>query len=280
MSKPRLIIPDHIKPYIVAQHCDDFPIERYYKNKQVDQIIESIEDTRRTAAEMNKLGINYMNSTLLYSVPGTGKTTLGKYIAYVFDKDFIYLDFAKLFSGSTGTVTAILADIFDFAQESDCIFMIDEIDCISPKRGMDNQSLSIDKNLLTAVIMQQLDKMRSEKTKCIILGATNRREIMDDALFSRFSVAVELRPLNNQEKEEYILKYLGNVNYEYQGKKGIPYDIKNIREYCAATTSIRQRNVESDMNRCIALWVKNGKRNFYLEHIREQAWKSTTHHLT
>ena len=186
MSKPRLIIPDHIKPYIVAQHCDDFPIERYYKNKQVDQIIESIEDTRRTAAEMNKLGINYMNSTLLYSVPGTGKTTLGKYIAYVFDKDFIYLDFAKLFSGSTGTVTAILADIFDFAQESDCIFMIDEIDCISQKRGMDNQSLSIDKNLLTAVIMQQLDKMRSEKTKCIILGATNRREIMDDALLVDF----------------------------------------------------------------------------------------------
>lgn len=270
MAETRLNIPSHIRPYIVAQNCSDFPVERYYKNAQVDEIIASIKNTRKVAKEMNAMGINYMNSTLMYSVPGTGKTTLGKYIAYVFDKDFIYLDFAKLFSGSTGTVTSIIADIFDFAQQADCIFMIDEIDCISQKRGMDNQSLSVDKNLMTAVIMQQLDKLRSGNTKCIVLGATNRREIMDDALFSRFSVAVELKPLNNKEKEEYICMYLRNVNYKgADGKKGIPYDIQNIREYCARNNSVRQRNVESDMNRCISKWIMNGKKNFLLEHIRE-----------
>lgn len=270
MSKARIEIPEKIRPYIKAECCDDFPIEKYYKTPQVDQIISSIEDTRRVSSEMQKMGLSYMNSTLLYSVPGTGKTTLGRYIAYVMDKDFIYIDFAKLFDGVFGKTTGIISDVFEFARTADCIFMMDEIDCISQKRGTEGVATGGEIGRITTVIMQQLDNYRRLGTDCIVIGATNKREIMDEALFSRFSVAVEFKTLTNQEKEEYIKLYLNNVNYtQANGKKGIPYDVANIKEYCSRNSAIRQRNVESDMNRCIVQWIKSGKTRFFLEHIRE-----------
>ena len=41
---------------------------------------------------MKKIGLSYLNTTLLYGVPGTGKTMMGRYLAYRFDLDFVYIN--------------------------------------------------------------------------------------------------------------------------------------------------------------------------------------------
>lgn len=261
MSKARIEIPEHLKGLLEAEHCDDFPLSRYYVTQQQKDIIENILRIQRLTEEMHKMGLSYLNTTLLYGASGTGKTTFGRYIAYKLDKDFVYINFAKLIDGIFGNTARNISEIFRFMADADCIFMMDEIDCISQKRGTESSATGGEISRITVTLMQELDYYRKNKVKTIIIGATNRRDIMDEALLSRFSLPVELKSLKNDEKEAYIKLFLDDV--------GVPYDITNIKEYCARNTTVRQRNVEADMIRCIAKWIEDGKEKFYLEHIRE-----------
>lgn len=261
MSKARIEIPENLKAYLEAEHCDDFPINRYYVTDLQRKIIKEILDLRELTDQMQAMGLSYLNTTLLYGASGTGKTTFGRYIAYLQDMDFVYVNFAKLIDGVFGNTSKNISDIFRFMATQECIFMLDEIDCIAQKRGTESAATGGELGRITVTIMQELDYYRKNKVKCIILAGTNKRDLMDDALFSRFSMAKELIPLNNKEKQEYIELFLNDVR--------VPFNRKNIEEYCARNTAIRQRNVEADMIRCIAAWIKNGKKDFYLEHIRE-----------
>ena len=261
MSAPRLQIPENLKAYLEAEHCDDFPINRYYVTELQRKIIKEILDLRDLTKEMQAMNLDYLNTTLLYGPSGTGKTTFAKYLAYILDLDFVYINFAKLIDGVFGNTSRNISDIFRFMATQDCIFMLDEIDCIAQKRGTESAATGGELGRITVTIMQELDYYRKNKVKCIILGGTNRRDIMDEALFSRFSMAKELIPLSNIEKQEYIELFLNDV--------GVPYDIDNISQYCARNTTVRQRNIEADMIRCIASWLKKGRKNFHLEHIRE-----------
>ena len=147
-------------------------------------------------------------------------------------------------------------------QGKSAIFMLDELDCIAVRRGNESEATGGELSRITISLMQELDFYRSNKSKNIIIAATNRIDMVDPALRSRFSIERELKRLTNKEKEEYIIQFLGSV-----GEDGIGYDIENIRDYCARTSTVPTRNVESDIQRCAVQWIKNGKQRFVLDHI-------------
>lgn len=261
MSKGRIQPPETIAPFIEIEHCDDFPINRYYVTEKQKKIIEDILRVKRITEEMQKMEIPYLNTTLFYGPPGTGKTTFGRYIAHYLDYDFAYINFAKLIDGVFGNTARNISEIFRFMAENECIFMLDEIDCIAVKRGTEGAATGGELSRITITLMQELDYYRRHKVNSIIIGATNRVDILDEALVSRFSIKRELEGFTNLEKEKYIKLFLTDV--------GVPYDETNIRTYCARTATVRQRGVEADMIRCIAEWIENGKNGFILEHISE-----------
>lgn len=260
MSKAHIDVPDELKDFLVISHCDDFPIERYYITAAQLEIYQAIVDNMTVTQEMKELGMSYMNSTLLYGPPGTGKTTMVKWIAYQLNMDYAYLDFSQLVNGGIfGSTARNLKAIFDFMRDKDCIFLLDEIDCIAVKRGEESQATGGELSRITIALMQQMDAYRNAGADNILIGCTNRADRLDAALLSRFSVTKEVPRLTNQEKFEYICQFLESV--------GIEYDTENIRDYCARTAIVPNRNIESDMERCAVQWIKNGKHNYYLEHI-------------
>ena len=260
MSQANIIVPDELREFLVISHCDDFPIERYYVTDAQLEIFQAIVDNMSVTEQMKELGMSYMNSTLLYGPPGTGKTTMVKWIAYQLDMDYAYLDFSQLISGGIfGSTARNLKAIFDFMDGKDCIFLLDEIDCIAVKRGEESEATGGELSRITISLMQQMDAYRNKGADTILIGCTNRVDRLDAALRSRFSIEKEVPRLKNAEKFDYICQYLDNV--------GIEYDVENIKDYCARTTIIPNRNVESDMQRCAVQWIKNGKRDYYLDHI-------------
>lgn len=259
MNKSKIIIPEKIKPFIEIENCEDFPINRYYVTNSQKELIENIVQMRKISDELSNMNIDYLNATLLYGPTGTGKTTLGRFIAYSFNLDFAYINFSKLIDGIFGNTARNISEVFEFMANKECVFMLDEIDCISQKRGTESQATGGELSRITISIMQELDIYKKKRGKSIILAATNRIEIMDEALVSRFSIKKKLDYLNNNEKLELIKKFLEDVN--------VPYDENNLRDYCTKNSTIKNRNIEQDIEKCIAEWIIKGKENFRLEHI-------------
>ena len=260
MAKPRIIAPPELENYLVIENCDEFPIDRYYATQVQRELINSILETEKLTAEMHKLGLPYLNATLLSGPPGNGKTTFARFVAFTIGVDLVYINFATLISGVLGSTSQHIHDIFSFLKDKKCVFLLDEIDTIGVKRGTESSTTGGELSRITVTVMQELDYYKTHDYKAIILAATNRKDILDPALVSRFAVAKELPSLTNDERIAYMRMFLDDV--------GVPYDKENIKHYVLDNATVRQRNLEMDMIRCIAEWIKNGREgNVIINHV-------------
>ena len=251
MSRSRLKIPDDIAGFVEAEYCDDFNINRYYVTQTQIDIINDIEKNRITAKKLRAYKINYVNTTLLYGPTGTGKTTFARFVANRMDKDFVYLNFSALMDGGFGNTERNLSKVFRYMTAQDCIFMIDEIDCIATSRtASTNDTLKS----ITIALMQELDYCKSHNPKAIIIAATNVVDNLDPALQSRFSIKKEIPLLTNEEKVGFIIKYLKDLD--------VPYNIDQIREYVARNSRVTQRVMEQDIIRALVSWMDDNQQGY------------------
>lgn len=206
----------------------------------------------------------------------THNTTFGRYIACKFKMDFAFLNFANLVGGGImGNTAQNISAVFRFMQNQKCIFMLDEIDCISTRRGQEAAATGGELSRTTITVMQELDRYKRQKVDAIIIAATNRIEDVDLALMSRFAIKQKIIPWNNEQKERYANKFLKALNERIKQEDiadgvQVKYNPQNIHEYCARNSTLQQREIEADMIRCVANWIDSGRKNFYLEHIREK----------
>lgn len=136
--------------------------------------------------KLMELQVPYKNATLLYGPPGTGKTMFARYIAYKKGLPFCYLNFSKAVDSYMGATSRNIAKAFTYAASNPCVFLLDEVDAISCNRskGMsDGASKEIGR--VTITLMQEFDRLPND---VIVLGATNRLDILDEAFISRFPV--------------------------------------------------------------------------------------------
>lgn len=260
--KTEIIPPEELAPFLEVEAPETFNYERYYVTEEAELMLKDILKMKHLDEEIRSLGIDYLNSTLMYGSPGTGKTTFGKYLAYAMNMDYVYVNFAQLFQGKFGDAASTIKKIFRFLQDKECLFMLDELDSIGIRRGTEAAVTGNELSLTTTSLMQELDNYRRNGCQCILVAATNRIDIMDEALISRFGIRRKIERLNHEHKERYIKKFLNSIK--------IPFNETNIKDYCRNTPVLPNRNIESDMVRCIVRWIENGKENFSLDHIYEE----------
>ena len=192
----------------------------------------------------------------------THNTTFGRYMAFKLKMPFAYIQFANIMSGSMGETSRNITRIFDFIKDKRCIFMMDEIDAISARRGdVADKGSGGELGRITITVMQELDKLKRNNSSLIIIAASNVIKGIDDALRSRFAIRKRMVRWTNAEKEMYIKKYLDSI--------GIEHTDEMVHTYITQNSSQEQRGIEADINRCIADWLLNGKKEFKLNHIRE-----------
>ncbi len=178
----------------------------------------------------------------------THNTTFARFIAYYLEKDFVYLNFSSVMEGGFGNTEKNLRDVFRYMTAQDCVFMIDEIDCIATSR---TQSSNDTLKSITVALMQELDHCKAHSPEAIILAATNVLETLDPALLTRFSVKKEIPLLNNEDKAGFLFKYMNDL--------GVPYDKDQVREYVARSSRITQRIMEQDIIRALGVWLDEGR---------------------
>jgi len=135
---------------------------------------------------------------LLHGPPGTGKTLLAKAVAKESEANFIAVKGPQLLNMYVGESERAVREVFRKArQAAPCIMFFDELDALAPRRGTGSDS-----HVTERVVSQFLAEMDGieELKGVVVLGATNRLDIVDPALLrpGRFEVLVEL-PVPDQE---------------------------------------------------------------------------------
>jgi transitional endoplasmic reticulum ATPase len=142
---------------------------------------------------------------LLYGPPGTGKTMMAKAVAATSEANFISIKGPELISKWVGESEKGVREVFRKArQAAPCVVFFDELDAIAPRRGSEG-----DAHVTERVISQMLTEMDGlEDLKgVVVIGATNRPDIIDEALLrpGRFDRILEV-PVPDKEARKQILQ--------------------------------------------------------------------------
>lgn len=149
--------------------------------EEAKESLREIVDFLHQPQKYTEIGAKLPKGALLVGPPGTGKTLLAKAVAGEANVPFYSLsgsDFVEMF---VGVGASRVRDLFKQALENaPCIVFIDEIDAIGKSR--DNQMGSNDEREQTLnQLLSEMDGFDASKG-VVILGATNRPEVLDKAL--------------------------------------------------------------------------------------------------
>lgn len=156
------------------------------------ELQQAIEWPLKYADLFQRAHTNPPKGILLFGLPGTGKTLLAKAAATASGVNFISVKGPALISKYVGESERAIREVFKTAkQASPTILFFDEIDSLLPRRGAGG-----DGHVAERVISQFLTEVDGiEALKgVVILGATNRLELMDPAVIrsGRFDLLLEL----------------------------------------------------------------------------------------
>ncbi len=221
---------------------------------EVMEIVDFLKNPKKYTA----LGGKIPKGALLIGPPGTGKTLLAKAVAGEAQVPFFSIsgsDFVELF---VGVGASRVRDLFKQAREkAPCIVFIDEIDAIGRARGK-NVVMSNDEreNTLNQLLVE-MDGFSGD-TGIIVLAATNRPDVLDQALLrpGRFDrqISIDVPDVKGREKifdvhlkpikvsKNLDIKKLANQTPGFAGA-----DIANICNE-AALIAARKGKTEVDMD--------------------------------
>lgn len=161
---------------------DDFAGQEYIKG-ELQEIVRILKNDE----EFQDKGIYCPKGVLLHGPPGTGKTLLAKAIAGEAGLPFFAAngtDFVEMF---VGVAASRVKDLFASARSfAPSIIFIDEIDAIGSKRGgpdIGGGGAEREQGLLQ--ILTEMDGFKVSTSQVLVIGATNRLDILDPALLRK-----------------------------------------------------------------------------------------------
>ena len=147
-------------------------------------------------------------SLLMYGAPGTGKSRLARYIANELGLDLYVARLDGLISSFLGSTAKNIRALFDFAAKTPCVLFLDEFDAIAKVRG-DDQEMGELKRVVNS-FLQNLDSLGGQS---IVLAATNHENLLDAAVWRRFTYRVSLDLPDQEQRQRMWGDFLGPLSF-------------------------------------------------------------------
>jgi len=147
---------------------------------RIKETLISIVDWPLKYPELFALGKISSHGILLSGPSGTGKTLMVKALAGETGLNFIPISSSILFSKWLGESEKALHEIFKKAKQSaPTIVFFDEIDALAPRRGAETDAGAVER--MASQFFNELDAL-SDLSQVVVIGATNREDLLDPAL--------------------------------------------------------------------------------------------------
>src|SRR5437868_3814069 len=151
------------------------------KNGQIAELKEIVEFLK-TPKKYTNLGGRIPKGVLLVGPPGTGKTLLARAVAGEAHVPFFSLSGSEFVEMFVGVGAARIRDLFQQAEaKAPCIVFIDELDALGKARTQSPFGSHEEREQTLNQLLAEMDGFDSRKG-VIIMGATNRPEVLDAAL--------------------------------------------------------------------------------------------------
>ncbi len=222
--------------------------------EEVKEIVEYLKKPKK----FKKLGGKLPKGILMIGPPGTGKTLLAKAIASEAKVPFYNIsgsDFVEMF---VGVGASRVRDMFNKAKKNlPCIIFIDEIDAIGRKRSNYINNGNDEREQTLNQILVEMDGFDKNKG-IIIIGATNRPDILDPALMrpGRFDRKVIIDLPDIKGRKQIIKIHTKNIPLN----KDINFNI-----IAKSTPGFSGADLSNLVNESALLAAKNNKKNISMK---------------
>ena len=152
-----------------------------------DEFIESI----RRRDELMAAGVHSSPRMLIYGPPGCGKTLAARVIAAQLGLPLLTVRCDALVSSLLGQTGRNLRTVFDHAAERPCVLFLDEFDALGKSRAHHSEI-----GELQRVVIAMLQNLDSLPIDTVVVAATNHEELLDRAVWRRFSFVVPMEQPN------------------------------------------------------------------------------------
>ena len=211
---------------------------------ELEEVVEFLKDEER----FTKLGAKIPKGIILEGPPGTGKTLLARAVAGESNVPFFSVSGSEFIEMFVGTGASRVRTLFKNARENyPSIIFIDEIDAIGRQRskGIGNDEREQTLNQLLA----EMDGFQGN-TGVIVIAATNRADILDNALLrpGRFDRRVYINNPDYQGRLEILKLYAKN--------KPLAKNV-NLLQIAKSTPNFSGASLENLMNEAAIFTVRN-----------------------
>ncbi len=214
------VLPAPLDPVVTGAEIIEKPKTTYADigglKSQMIELREAVEDPLLRPELYAKVGIEPPKGVLLVGPPGTGKTLMAKAVANATNATFIRLVGSELVQKYIGEGARLVRELFELAKEkAPSIIFIDELDSVGAKRA--DVATSGDREV-QRTLMQLLAELDGFKptSDIKIIGATNRPDILDDALLrpGRFDRIIEIGLPDLDGRVQIFKIHLAHMNTE------------------------------------------------------------------
>tara|TARA_Y100000389_G_scaffold5404_1_gene5176 strand:- start:7929 stop:9818 length:1890 start_codon:yes stop_codon:yes gene_type:complete len=214
--------------------------------------LEEIVDFLKNPLYYAEAGAKVPKGALLEGPPGTGKTLLARAVAGEAGVAFIPVTGSEFIEMFVGVGAARVRKLFNLAKENKpAVIFIDEIDAIGRQRGAGVNSGNDEREQTLNQILTNMDGFGKEEG-IIVLGATNRVDILDSALVrsGRFDRKVKVGLPDDDGREEILKVHLRN--------KRVLEDV-DLKEMSQLTSGFSGADLENLANEAIILALRDNK---------------------
>ncbi len=225
-----------------------------------EELREAVEWPLKYKEAFDFVNVEAPKGILLHGPPGTGKTLIAKALAKMTESNFISIKGPELLSKWVGESEKGVREIFRKARQvAPCIIFLDEIDALVPRRGSGGSESHVTQNVVSQ-ILTEIDGLE-ELHNVLIIGATNRLDIVDEALLrpGRFDRIIEVPNPDSKGREQI---------FKIHTKKKPLADNVSIAKLVELTNGFSGAEIAAVANRAAIAALKryvNGK----LENIKE-----------
>ena len=214
--------------------------------------LEEIVDFLKNGEKYIKLGARIPKGVLLVGPPGTGKTLMAKAVAGEAGVPFFSIsgsDFVEMF---VGVGASRVRDLFEQAKKHQpCIIFIDEIDAVGRQRGAGLGGGHDEREQTLNQLLVEMDGF-DENTNIIVIAATNRPDILDNALLrpGRFDRQIYINAPDVKGREEILKVHAKNKQLE---------DDVDLKVLAKRTPGFTGADLQNLLNESALLAARNNK---------------------